>query len=73
MDKKKRKATIDDGMNPELVKGADFDGYLGIPMIKNLSSSLFLPILCLSQKENGQIVQTLQLVSTKWIGNLQKC
>lgn len=34
MDKKKRKATIDDGMNPELVKGADFDGYLGIPMIK---------------------------------------
>ena len=34
MDKKKRKAIIDDGMNPELVKGADFDGYLGIPMIK---------------------------------------
>lgn len=31
---KKRKAIIDDGMNPELVLGADFDGYLGIPIIK---------------------------------------
>lgn len=31
---KKRKAIIDDGMNPELVSGADFDGYLGIPIIK---------------------------------------
>lgn len=30
----KRKATIDDGMNPELVRGAEFDGYLGIPIIK---------------------------------------
>lgn len=30
----KRKATIDDGMNPELVKGTDFDGYLGIPTIR---------------------------------------
>ena len=30
----KRKATIDDGMNPELVRGADFDGYNGIPIIK---------------------------------------
>ena len=30
----KRKATIDDGMNPELVSGAYFDGYLGIPTIK---------------------------------------
>lgn len=29
----KRKAIIDDGMNPELVYGADFDGYLGIPII----------------------------------------
>lgn len=34
MNKDKRKATIDDGMNPELVKGADFDGYLGIPVIR---------------------------------------
>ena len=32
--KKKRKATIDDGMNPEMVKGAVFDGYLGIPLIR---------------------------------------
>ena len=32
--KTKRKATIDDGMNPELVRGATFDGYLGIPLIK---------------------------------------
>lgn len=31
---KKRKIIIDDGMNPELVRGADFDGYLGIPIIK---------------------------------------
>ena len=30
----KRKAIIDDGMNPELVAGADFDGYLGIPIIR---------------------------------------
>ena len=30
----RRKATIDDGMNPELVAGADFDGVLGIPVIK---------------------------------------
>lgn len=32
--KKKRKAVIDDGMNPELVRGAQFDGYLGIPLIR---------------------------------------
>lgn len=31
---KKRKAIIDDGMNPELVSGADFDGYFGIPIIR---------------------------------------
>lgn len=30
---KNRKAIIDDGMNPELVVGAEFDGYLGIPII----------------------------------------
>ncbi|WP_219895821.1 DUF4417 domain-containing protein [Bifidobacterium callitrichos] len=30
-------ATIDDGMNPELVAGADFDGVLGIPIIKRPS------------------------------------
>ncbi len=34
MNTKKRKAVIDDGMNPELVNGADFDGYYGIPIIK---------------------------------------
>lgn len=34
MNTKKRKAVIDDGMNPELVNGADFDGYYGIPVIK---------------------------------------
>lgn len=33
MSKNKRKAIIDDGMNPELVSGADFDGYFGIPTI----------------------------------------
>ena len=30
----KRKAIIDDGMNPELVRGAVWDGYLGIPLIR---------------------------------------
>lgn len=34
MSKPKRKAIIDDGMNPELVFGADFDGYFGIPLIR---------------------------------------
>ena len=34
MDYRKRKATIDDGMNPELVYGAEFDGYFGIPLIR---------------------------------------
>lgn len=34
MSTRKRKAIIDDGMNPELVSGADFDGYLGIPIIR---------------------------------------
>ena len=33
MNKTNRKAIIDDGMNPELVFGADFDGYFGIPLI----------------------------------------
>lgn len=31
---KRRKAIIDDGMNPEFVKDARFDGYMGIPLIK---------------------------------------
>lgn len=34
MSKRNRKAIIDDGMNPELVNGADFDGFYGIPVIK---------------------------------------
>ena len=29
----KKKAIIDDGMNPELVSGASFDGILEIPII----------------------------------------
>ena len=33
----RRKATIDDGMNPELVADADFDGIFGIPVIKRPS------------------------------------
>lgn len=33
MSKSVRKTIIDDGMNSELVNGADFDGFLGIPMI----------------------------------------
>lgn len=38
----KRKAIIDDGMNPELVKGADFDGVFEIPIIK-APSELIIP------------------------------
>lgn len=38
----KRKAIIDDGMNPELVRGATFDGYLGIPLIKK-PKEFFIP------------------------------
>lgn len=38
----KRKAIIDDGMNPELVRGATFDGYLGIPLIKK-PKNLIIP------------------------------
>lgn len=34
MNRRKRKAIIDDGMGSELVAGADFDGYSGIPIIK---------------------------------------
>lgn len=34
MQKQKRKAIIDDGMNPELVQGASFDGIFQIPMLK---------------------------------------
>ncbi|SDA39016.1 protein of unknown function [Butyrivibrio sp. INlla18] len=34
MKKVKRKAIIDDGMNPELVRGAKFDGLLEIPIIE---------------------------------------
>lgn len=36
----RRKSTIDDGMNPELVAGADFDGILGIPVIKRPSEPI---------------------------------
>lgn len=39
---KNRKAIIDDGMNPELVFGADFDGYLGIPIIRK-PAELIIP------------------------------
>ena len=42
MRNKRRKAVIDDGMNPELVNGADFDGYYGIPIIKK-PSEIIIP------------------------------
>lgn len=38
----KRKAIIDDGMNPELVRGATFDGIFEIPMI-NAPSHILIP------------------------------
>lgn len=34
MSNQKRKAVIDDGMNPELVEGASFDGIFQIPIIE---------------------------------------
>ena len=40
--KKKRKAVIDDGMNPELVKGAEFDGIFQIPILK-APKHIFIP------------------------------
>lgn len=40
--KQKRKAIIDDGMNPELVKGADFEGVFQIPVIK-APKYIFIP------------------------------
>lgn len=42
MIKNNRKAVIDDGMNPELVRGANFDGYYGIPIIKK-PSEIIIP------------------------------
>lgn len=50
---KKRKAILDDGMNPELVRGADFDGYLGIPIIKK-PEKLIIPtgIVPFSKREH---------------------
>ncbi|WP_026506532.1 DUF4417 domain-containing protein [Butyrivibrio sp. MC2013] len=38
----KRKAIIDDGMNPELIKGAELDGILQIPKIK-APDYIFIP------------------------------
>ena len=37
MIKKSKKATIDDGCNPELVAGAKFDGIMKIPVIEKPS------------------------------------
>ncbi|MCQ2488155.1 MAG: DUF4417 domain-containing protein [Clostridia bacterium] len=39
---KNRKAIIDDGMCPDLLVGADFDGFLGIPIVKK-PSKLIIP------------------------------
>lgn len=39
---KNKKAIIDDGMCPELLVGAEFDGYLGIPIVKK-PSKLVIP------------------------------
>jgi hypothetical protein len=41
MPKQKRLATLNDGCNPELVWGADFDGRLEIPIIKKITSRQF--------------------------------
>lgn len=42
MAKKQRKAVIDDGMNPELVKGAEFDGIFQIPKME-APKHIFIP------------------------------
>lgn len=42
MHTKKRKAIIDDGMNPELVNGAELDGIFQIPKIK-APKNIFIP------------------------------
>lgn len=42
MNTQKRKAIIDDGMNPELVNGAEFDGIFQIPIIKP-NKHIFIP------------------------------
>ena len=42
MNKKKRKANLDDGCNPELVQGAKFDGMLEIPVV-NAPSGITIP------------------------------
>lgn len=59
MSKYKRKAIIDDGMNPELVYGADFDGYLGIPLIRKpeklIIPSAIVPFTKRNRIENARI------------------
>ena len=51
----RKKATIDDGMNPELVKGARFDGFLEIPFIENdLSIAIPKRLIPFSQRSKYQ-------------------
>ncbi len=42
MSKTKRKAVLDDGCSPELVRGADFDGIFEIPIVKK-PAEIFIP------------------------------
>lgn len=61
MKNKKRKATIDDGMNPELVVGADFDDYFGIPIIKK-PKEIVIPSAITPFSERNRIVSPMEAI-----------
>lgn len=54
----KRKAIIDDGMNPELLINAEFDGYFGIPTIKK-PAEIIIPrrIVPFSKRKNAELFE----------------
>lgn len=54
-----RKATIDDGMNPELVMNADFDGILGMPIIKRPNEFIIPANIIPFGKRNRDVDPTL--------------
>jgi len=51
---KKRKAIIDDGMNPKLVKGARFDGIFEIPIIEK-PNNLIIPKMIVPFSERNKV------------------
>lgn len=73
MKNKNRKAVIDDGMNPELVRGADFDGYNGIPIIKK-PDEIIIP-KCIFRSPSSVKLTHLKMLSQpmKWIRGFLTC